>query len=124
MLVIAQHTNITDPTAFWAKAQSVVGATPAGTSVLSVFPSQDGKTGTCIWEAGSADQLQQFLDTASEGLATNYCYEVNEAMAIGLPERKKDAVLNRPLSCFLILRAAMRLFFICTKFIYTDYLLH
>ena len=45
MLVIAQHTNITDPAAFWAKAQSVVGATPAGTSVLSVFPSQDGKTG-------------------------------------------------------------------------------
>ena len=75
MLVIAQHTNITDPAAFWAKAQSVVGATPAGTSVLSVFPSQDGKTGTCVWEAGSAEQLQQFLDTASEGMATNFCYE-------------------------------------------------
>jgi hypothetical protein len=94
MLVIAQHTNISDPQAFWAKAQSVVGATPAGTSVLSVFPSQDGKTGTCIWEAGSADQLQQFLDTASEGLATNVCYEVNEAAGIGLPERKKEAALN------------------------------
>ena len=63
MLVIAQHTNITDPAAFWAKAQSVVGNTPPGTSVLSVFPSQDGKTGTCIWEAGSAEQLQQFLDS-------------------------------------------------------------
>ena len=94
MLVIAQHTNITDPAAFWAKAQAVVGATPPGTSVLSVFPSQDGKTGTCIWEAGSADQLQQFLDTASEGLATNFCYEVNETVAMGLPERKKEAVLN------------------------------
>jgi hypothetical protein len=70
MLVIAQHTNITDPAAFWAKAQSVVGATPEGTSVLSVFPSQDGKTGTCIWEAGSADQLQQFLDGASEVLCS------------------------------------------------------
>ena len=94
MLVIAQHTNSTDPAAFWEKAQSVVGATPVGTSVLSVFPSQDGKTGTCIWEAQSADQLQQFLDEASEGLATNYCYEVNEAAAIGLPERKKEAALN------------------------------
>jgi len=93
MLVIAQHTNITDPAAFWAKAQSVVGATPPGTSVLSVFPSQDGKT-TCIWEAGSADQLQQFLDTASEGLATNFCYEVNETAAMGLPERKREAALN------------------------------
>jgi len=94
MLVIAQHTKITDPQAFWAKAQSVIGATPAGTSVLSVFPSQDGKTGTCIWEAENVDQLQQFLDEASEGLATNYCYAVNEAAAIGLPERKKEAALN------------------------------
>ena len=94
MLVIAQHTKITDPQAFWAKAQSVIGATPAGTSVLSVFPSQDGKTGTCIWEAQNVEELQQFLDTASEGMATNFCYEVNEAAAIGLPERKKEAVLN------------------------------
>lgn len=94
MLVIAQHTNITDPQAFWAKAQSVVGATPPGTSVLSVYPSQDGKTGTCIWEAVSAGQLQSFLDGASEGLATNFCYEVNEAAAMGLPERKTEAVLS------------------------------
>jgi len=94
MLVIAQHTNITDPAAFWSKAQTVIGAAPAGTSVLSVFPSQDGKTGTCVWEAGNVDELQQFLDTASEGMATNLCYEVNEAVAIGLPERKKEAALN------------------------------
>lgn len=94
MLVVAQHTNITDPGAFWAKAQSVVGNTPAGMRVLSVFPSQDGKTGTCVWEANSASELQKFLDGASEGLATNYCYEVNEANAIGLPETRKEAALN------------------------------
>ena len=94
MLVIAQHTNITDPAAFWAKAQTVIGNTPAGTNVLSVFPSQDGKTGTCVWEAGSVDELQKFLDTASEGMATNFCYEVNEAAGIGLPDRKKETVLN------------------------------
>lgn len=94
MLVIAQHTNITDPQTFWAKSQSVIAATPAGTRVLSVFPSQDGKTGTCIWEATNVDQLQEFLDTESAGLATNFCYEVNEAAAIGLPERKKEAALN------------------------------
>lgn len=94
MLVIAQHTNINDPETFWAKAQTVVGAAPAGTTVHSVFPSQDGKTGTCVWEAGSVDELQQFLDKATEGIATNFCYEVNEAAAIGLPERKKEAALN------------------------------
>ena len=94
MLVIAQHTNITDPATFWAKAQSVIAAVPAGTKVLSVFPSQDGKTGTCVWEAENVDDLQKFLDKESEGLATNYCYEVNEAVAIGLPDRKKEPVLN------------------------------
>ncbi len=94
MLVIAQHTNITNPEAFWAKAQTVVGSAPAGTNVISVFPSQDGKTGTCVWEATSADDLQKFLDKESEGMATNFCYEVNEAAALGLPERKKEATLN------------------------------
>jgi hypothetical protein len=94
MLVIAHHTNITDPATFWAKAPTVIGAAPAGTGVLSVFPSQDGKTGTCVWEADSVDELQKFLDKESVGLATNFCYEVNEKAGIGLPERKKEAALN------------------------------
>lgn len=94
MLVIAQHTNIKDPQAFWGKAQSLLGATPAGTSVYSVFPSQDGKTGTCVWEANSAEELQRFLDSQSEGLATNFCYEVNVSTGIGLPQRKQEAALN------------------------------
>ena len=94
MLVIAHHTNITDPKAFWAKAQSVVAAAPAGTSIHSVFPSQDGKTGTCVWEAGTVEEIQQFLDKMTEGMATNFCYEVNEAAAVGLPERKKEAALS------------------------------
>ena len=93
MLVIAQHTNINDPKTFWEKAQSIVGNLPSGMKVHSVFPSQDGKTGTCVWE-GNAQEIQKFLDNASEGLATNFCYEVNEAAAIGLPERKKEAALN------------------------------
>ena len=94
MLIIAQHTNITDPETFWAKAQTVVGSAPAGTKVHSVYPAQDGKTGTCVWEGDSVAEIQQFLDTASEGIATNFCYEVNETAAFGLPERKKEAVLN------------------------------
>ena len=94
MLIIAQHTSINDPEAFWAKAQAVVSSTPAGTKVLSVYPSQDGKTGTCVWEGDSVDELQKFLDDASEGMATNFCYEVNEVTAFGVPERKKEAELN------------------------------
>ena len=94
MLIIAHHNNINDPETFWAKAQTVISDAPAGTKVLSVYPSRDGKTGTCVWEAGSVDELQKFLDEAAAGMATNFCYEVNEATAFGLPERKKEAALN------------------------------
>ena len=94
MLVIAHHTNINDPETFWAKAQTVVSDAPAGTKVLSVYPSQDGKTGTCVWEGGSVDEIQKFLDEAAAGIATNFCYEVNEATAFGVPERKNEAALN------------------------------
>ena len=94
MLVIAQHTNITDPAAFWAKAQSVVGATPAGTSVLSVFPSQDGKTGTCIWEAASVMDVQKFLDDNVGSVSKNFCYEVNQQASMGLPQMAMEAFNN------------------------------
>jgi hypothetical protein len=94
MLVIAHHNNITDPETFWAKAQTVVSATPAGLKVHSVYPSRDGKTGTCVWEGDSVDEVQKFLDEATEGMATNFCYEVNEATAFGVPQTKKAAVLN------------------------------
>jgi hypothetical protein len=94
MLVIAHHININDPETFWSKAQTVVSSAPAGTNVLAVYPSADGKTGTCIWEGDSAEQIQIFLDEAAAGLATNFCYEVNEAASLGLPQRKAEAVLN------------------------------
>ena len=94
MLVIAHHLNITDPGTFWSKAQTVVSSTPAGTKVHAVYPSQDGRTGTCLWEANSVEEIQSFLDEAAEGLATNFCYAVNEAAAIGLPQRKMETALN------------------------------
>jgi hypothetical protein len=94
MLIIAQHTNITDPETFWAKAQTVVSSAPEGTKVHSVYPSQDGKTGTCVWEGNSVGEIQNFLDEAAAGIATNYCYEVNEKIAVGLPQRKMEAALN------------------------------
>jgi hypothetical protein len=94
MLVIAHHINITDPATFWSKAQTVVSSAPAGTKVHAVYPSQDGKTGTCLWEAKTAEEIQSFLDEAAAGLATNFCYAVNEAAAIGLPQREMEAALN------------------------------
>ena len=94
MLVIAHHTNMTDPQAFWSKAQSVIGSVPDGMKIHAVYPSQDGKTGTCVWEADSAGEVQQYLDGITEGMATNFCYDVNESAAIGAPPTQKAAALN------------------------------
>ena len=94
MLVIAYHSNINDPESFWGKAQTLASSTPPNLKVHSVYPSQDGKLGTCVWEAGSVEEVQQFLDGATAGMATNFCYEVNEVAAIGVPVTKKAAALN------------------------------
>ena len=94
MLIIAHHTNITDPQTFWSKAQTLIPVAPAGTKVHAVYPSQDGKTGTCVWEGATVAEVQQFLDKEAGDLATNFCYEVNEAVAIGAPQTKKEAALN------------------------------
>lgn len=93
MLVIAHH-NVKDPETFWSKAQAISSGLPAGLKLHSVYPSQDGKTGTCVWEAGSVEEVQKFLDEQTAGISANFCYEVNEATAFGVPETKKAAALN------------------------------
>lgn len=84
MLVIAHH-NINDPENFWATAEKVTEHLPTGLKVLGVYPAQDGKTGTCVWEANNVAQVQEFLDDNSSDYAKNFCYEVNVKKAIGLP---------------------------------------
>ena len=86
MFVIAHH-FIQEPEEFWALAQQNTSSIPASLKLHSVFPSRDLKTGTCIWEATSADEVQAFLDTFAGKTAKNVCYEVNEEMAMGLPQK-------------------------------------
>ncbi len=61
------------PDTFWAKAKDVASSAPAGTRVHVVFPSQDGKTGTCVWEGNSVAEIQNFLDDEVAGIAINFC---------------------------------------------------
>ncbi len=93
MLVIAHHfINAPDP--FWSKAKEISSVTPSGLTLHSVFPSKDGKTGTCVWEAQSVEDVQKFLDEQTQSLAKNVCYEVNESSAFGLPHAKQAATMN------------------------------
>ena len=90
MLVIAQHT-ILNPQVFWSKAQSINALIPADLKLLSVFPSKDMKTGTCIWEGVSASAVQKFLDDNVGNVSKNFCYEIDEANAMGLPKKVMEA---------------------------------
>jgi hypothetical protein len=84
MLVIAQH-NISNAEAFWAAAEEASKNLTATLKVLGVYPSKDGNTGTCLWEAESAEEVQQFLDKKTGDFAKNFCYEINVEKAVGLP---------------------------------------
>ena len=78
---------------FWNRAKEVTENLPGNLKVQSVYPSRDGKTGTCIWEADSAQDVQQFLDKNAGDFAKNYCYEVDMEQAMGLPKvQLEDAV--------------------------------
>jgi hypothetical protein len=85
MLVIAHH-NITDPEGFWAGAKEVVQNLPRNLKVHGMYPARDTKTGTCLWEADSVQEVQQFLDKVAGQFAKNFCYEVNVEQSVGLPE--------------------------------------
>jgi len=88
MLIIAQH-DVNDPQSFWGAAEQITKNLPANLKLHSVFPSQDGKTGTCLWEADHVEDVQQFLDTNAGKFAKNFCYEVNAEKAFGIPKLQK-----------------------------------
>ena len=87
MLVIAQHT-ITNPDAFWNTAKELTSQLPYTLKLHSVYPSEDMKTGVCLWEAQTTEEVQKFLDEHVGDSANNVCYKVNTSAAVGLPEVK------------------------------------
>ena len=84
MLIIAHH-NIHDIENFWAGAKELSKSLPSNLKVHAIYPATDGKTGTCLWEADSVQEVQQFLDKVAGQFAKNFCYEVNQEQAVGLP---------------------------------------
>ena len=85
MLIIAQH-HISNPDRFWKTAEEKTKNLPDGLYVHGIYPSKDRRTGTCLWEAENAKKVQDFLDKHVGDSAKNFCYEVNQEQAIGLPE--------------------------------------
>ena len=80
MLVIAQHT-ISNPDAFWSTAKELTSQLPSSLKLHSVYPSEDMKSGVCLWEAHTTEEGNS---------AKNVCYQVNISAAVGLPEVKEN----------------------------------
>jgi hypothetical protein len=89
MLIIAHH-NISSPEKFWEAAKENTKHLPANLKLHGVYPAKDLKTGTCLWEASSEQEVQQYLDKYTGKFAKNFCYEVNVKESMGLPAIKME----------------------------------
>ena len=93
MFVIAHH-FILEPDAFWAAAPQLLAAIPSHMKLHAVFPSGDLKTGTCVWEATAVNDVQNLVDNLLGHMSRNVCYDVNEEIAIGLPQKTLEEALS------------------------------
>jgi mannose-1-phosphate guanylyltransferase len=91
MLIIAHH-KISNPEKFWNAAKENTKQLPANIKLHGIYPAKDQKTGTCLWEAGTVQEVQQFIDRHTGNFAKNFCYEVNVKDSVGLPAIKLEAV--------------------------------
>ncbi len=86
MYVIVQH-QIKDPQAAFSRGEKLMtgeGA-PAGVRVLQFYPSSDGSAVTCLWEAGTVESVQHYVDTILGDSSENTSYQVNSLKAFAEP---------------------------------------
>jgi hypothetical protein len=59
---------------------------PEGARPIQFFPSADGSSATCLWEANSIDDVRDYTDTTLGDSSEQSYFEVSSENAIGLPE--------------------------------------
>ena len=57
MYVVVEH-EISDPGAFWSKAEGVLPGLPEGIRLRKSFPNAEGSRCVCIWETPSLEAAQ------------------------------------------------------------------
>ena len=82
MYIVAIHT-VSDAEKFWTLAKTT--PVPPHLKLHTVFPSTDGKKGTCLWEAESLPAVKQFVEPLTNGASTNEFMVVEPTNAVGLP---------------------------------------
>jgi hypothetical protein len=86
MFVVVQH-QLTDPPTAFARGERLKhgeGA-PEGARVLQFLPSRDGTLVTCLWESGSLEDVQSYVDETLGDASDNLCYAVETSAAFAEP---------------------------------------
>jgi hypothetical protein len=86
MYVIVHH-RLTDPQTAFARGAKLMAneGAPSGVQVLQFYPSRDGSTVVCLWEAPSVDAVQQYADDVLGDASVNTSYEVDADQAFSRP---------------------------------------
>jgi hypothetical protein len=85
MLIAIEH-EIHDASAFQACAQEVFPL-PSGLRIYHFLPATDMSRAACLYEAASVDELRDYIDGTLGDASTQRYFPVDEANAIGVPER-------------------------------------
>jgi hypothetical protein len=82
MYVVVNHTIHDPETAFPRGARLINGeGAPEGVRVLQFYPARDGSAVFCLWESGSVQDVQTYVDETLGDSATNDCYEIDAEQA-------------------------------------------
>ena len=82
MYVVVLHT-IKNPEAAFARGEKLMkneGA-PSGVRVLQFYPGRDRTRVACLWEAGTVDQVQKYVDLTLGDSSDNVSYAVDSDFA-------------------------------------------
>jgi hypothetical protein len=84
MFVAVEH-EISDPAAFWAKAQEIVPKLPSQVKLHHCFPTKNGSRGICLWEGESVSTVRNYLEAQVGQFSDNEYFEVENRDGISLP---------------------------------------
>ena len=85
MYVVAKH-RIRNAEMFSSLSQVAAENAPAGVYGRQFCPSQDKTEAVCLWEAGSVEAVEDYLDSLTGAASENTYFQVSAEHAIGIPE--------------------------------------
>ena len=85
MYILVSHT-INSPAEFWGYTQKyLLNISGDGVQkLISVFPNENMDQCTCIWEADSIEELDEYIRNKIGNTSKDSYYQINEANSIGL----------------------------------------